>query len=118
MLIGEIIKKTGVTKDTLRYYEKINLLKDITFSVGENGYRNYNEKAIETLNFIFLAKEYGCTLKEINEMIEIHLEKGLNKNLLNPLIISKLSNIKQSIKNLKTQKNKLESLLQSYKGCC
>ncbi|UNM89770.1 MerR family DNA-binding transcriptional regulator [Vagococcus sp. CY52-2] len=40
--ITELAKLSGVTTRTLRYYDRIDLLKPT--SIGENGYRFYDDK--------------------------------------------------------------------------
>ena len=50
MLIREVSEKTGITSDTLRYYEKIGLIKNI--SRDKNGIRNYSDEDIQWLEFV------------------------------------------------------------------
>jgi MerR family transcriptional regulator, copper efflux regulator len=69
MLISELSEKTGVSKDTIRFYEKAGLLQPDMAARGENNYRQYTDKAIEELNFIKRAKTLGFTLKEIKKII-------------------------------------------------
>ena len=69
MLISELSAKTGLSTDTIRFYEKEGLLqKDIAMR-GENNYRQYTNEAIEKLNFIIRGKKLGFTLKEIKIII-------------------------------------------------
>ena len=69
MLISELSEKTGISKDTIRFYERQGLLDAEILSRSENNYRNYAEEAIERLNFIKQAKTFGFTLKEIKTII-------------------------------------------------
>ena len=69
MLIGELSEKTGVSKDTIRFYEKAGLLQTDIAARGENNYRQYTDEAIEELNFIKRGKALGFTLKEIKKII-------------------------------------------------
>lgn len=69
MLISELSKKTGFSKDTIRFYEKEGLLDAAVFSRSDNNYRNYTDEAIDRLNFISQAKTFGFTLKEIKKII-------------------------------------------------
>lgn len=47
----EIVEKTGFSKDTLRYYEKIGVISNI--SRDKNNYRQYTE---QNLNWLLLVK--------------------------------------------------------------
>lgn len=69
MLINELSKKTGFSKDTIRFYEREGLLDAAISSRSQNNYRNYTNEAIDRLNFIKQAKTYGFTLKEIKQIM-------------------------------------------------
>ncbi len=62
MQIGELAEATGLSRDTLRYYEKRGLL---TARRSGNGYRDYPEEAADWLRYIRLAQALGFTLQEI-----------------------------------------------------
>ena len=69
MLISELAAKTGVSTDTIQFYEKEGLLQTDIAARGDNNYRHYTDEAIEKLNFIIRGKELGFTLKEIKTVI-------------------------------------------------
>lgn len=69
MLISELSQKTGLSKDTLRFYEKAGLL-DSSNKRGENNYRNYDDEAVSRLEFIKHGKALGFTLSEIREVMD------------------------------------------------
>lgn len=70
--IGELANRCGVTADTLRFYEKNQLIKPAGRS--ESGYRLYNDDNQRQVVFILKAKELGLSLDEIKELLEIKLE--------------------------------------------
>ncbi|WP_175474008.1 MerR family DNA-binding transcriptional regulator, partial [Vibrio cholerae] len=61
--IGELAKRCGVSTDTLRFYEKNELIAPATRT--ESGYRLYDEKSQQQVTFILKAKELGLSLEEI-----------------------------------------------------
>ncbi|MDX8386950.1 MAG: MerR family transcriptional regulator [Ghiorsea sp.] len=69
MKIGELAKRAKVSIDTIRYYERRQLLSlpDRMMS----GYRKYSEKDVKRLLFIIHAKELGFTLEEISELLSL-----------------------------------------------
>jgi MerR family Zn(II)-responsive transcriptional regulator of zntA len=69
MLISELSQKTGVSKDTIRFYEKTGLL-DLNSKRGENNYRHYDDEALARLEFIMQGKALGFTLSEIKKAID------------------------------------------------
>lgn len=73
MNISEVSKITGLSTDTLRYYEKIGLIENIERSSG--GKRQYTEQDINHLNFINCMKKAGCSLDIIKRYISL-FERG------------------------------------------
>ena len=70
--IGELAKRCGVTADTLRFYEKNQLIRPAGRS--KSGYRLYDENNQKEVGFILKAKDLGLSLEEIKELLEIKLE--------------------------------------------
>ncbi|MGR9099161.1 MAG: MerR family transcriptional regulator [Gammaproteobacteria bacterium] len=65
--MNELAKRTGLNKDTLRFYVKIGLLAPVRDP--KNGYKLFNEKDVARLVFICKAKYLGFTLKEIKQIL-------------------------------------------------
>jgi MerR family copper efflux transcriptional regulator len=67
--ISDLAERADVPVSTLRYYERIGLLPSPERS--QNGYRLYDESAIEHLAFIGRAKRMGVPLEQVAELIEL-----------------------------------------------
>lgn len=67
MFIRELSDRTGFTPDTIRFYEKLNLLQSNRQS--RRGHRQYDESHIAALLQIKYAKAMGFTLKDIQEKL-------------------------------------------------
>ena len=67
MRIKDVVERTGFTAPTLRWYEEIGLLPAAERTPA--GYRTYDETAIERLAFIARAKQLGCSIDEIGELV-------------------------------------------------
>jgi DNA-binding transcriptional MerR regulator len=65
MKIAEFEQKVGLSRDTLRYYEKKGLLSPP--KRGANGYRYYGKEQLHELAFITKGKAIGFTLTEIKQ---------------------------------------------------
>jgi DNA-binding transcriptional MerR regulator len=61
--IGEIAERSGVSRDTIRYYERIGLLARATRSAS--GYRVYSEGAVERIRLVRNAVRFGFSLSEL-----------------------------------------------------
>lgn len=62
MQIGTLSTRTGLSRDSLRFYEKRGLLQSRRTS---NGYRDYPEEAVQWLGYVRTAQQLGFTLAEI-----------------------------------------------------
>jgi DNA-binding transcriptional MerR regulator len=68
MLIAELSKRSGLSRDTIRYYEKLRLLMAPNRH-ADNQYRNYGPEALERLRQIGTLKDMGFTLREIHRLL-------------------------------------------------
>jgi DNA-binding transcriptional MerR regulator len=69
LMIGKLSELTGVSADTLRYYEKAGLLRAQARSRA--GYRIYSPDAVNIIRFIRGAKELHFTLEEIRQLLAL-----------------------------------------------
>lgn len=65
--IGEIAQQTGVTVETLRYYEKRRLLT--APPRAEGGFRLYSDDAVQQVRFIKQAQSLGLTLDDVRQLL-------------------------------------------------
>jgi MerR family Zn(II)-responsive transcriptional regulator of zntA len=98
--IGQVVKKLKINKETIRYYEKIGLLKET--KRDSNGYRIYTAEDIEILQFILMVKEYDFTLKEIAILLTKLFPKvsGLNRSEIRDMVDNKINEIDKKIEEL------------------
>ncbi|MEY2432795.1 MAG: hypothetical protein QOC92_2520 [Acidimicrobiaceae bacterium] len=67
--IGEVADRSGFTASALRYYEGIGLVVPSTRTGA--GYRIYDDQTLARLAFIARAKQLGCSLEEITDLVSI-----------------------------------------------
>lgn len=67
--IDEISRMTGLSKYTLRYYEKENLLKDV--ARDEHGYRKYSDRNLEWITFLLKVKKTGMPIGKLKKFAEL-----------------------------------------------
>jgi DNA-binding transcriptional MerR regulator len=66
--IRQVAELTGFSPDTLRYYEKIGLLKSP--QRGSGGVRTYNDDNVHQLSSLNCLKKTGLSLEDIKEFIQ------------------------------------------------
>jgi MerR family transcriptional regulator, copper efflux regulator len=62
MLIGELASASGLTRETLRFYEQLGLVRARRLA---NGYRDYVPETLMLVNYVRTAQQLGFTLTEI-----------------------------------------------------
>lgn len=70
MLIGELVQRSGLTRDAIRFYERKGLIKLDRRQRRDNNYKEYPEHVLERLILIKTVKDFGFTIKEIKSMFD------------------------------------------------
>ena len=107
--IGDVTRLTGLSADTLRYYEKIGLLPSIARTAS--GIRIYTDKDISRLRFIQRAQKMNFSLAEISSLLTMREDPQCARNNVRELTSMKLEEIKAHLKDIKNLRNELQLLL-------
>lgn len=117
--IGEVSNKTGLSIDTLRYYEKYGLLDNIARNTS--GMRIYSDQDISSLNFIKRAQKMNFRLSEIKDLLRMRQDPQNAKDSIRQLTVEKLKVIEAQLSEIQTLRNELLLLINlcrgSQKGC-
>lgn len=117
MLIREVAEKTGFSKDTIRWYEKIGLIEQPPSRTGNN-YRSYDDTIIERLQMIRQMKSFGFMLDEIRDLLTLIGSDDLNCDNVVPIVDPKIKAIEKKIDELKQLKSKLVRAKEKCSGNC
>jgi DNA-binding transcriptional MerR regulator len=110
MLIGELSKKSGFSRDTIRFYEKKGLIALNGHARLENNFKNYSDDILKRLLAIKKIKEFGFTLEETKAMMILFEEGVLEPKRGLRYVQRKISLIERKIEELKAIKSKLEQI--------
>lgn len=69
MRIGELAKRTGMSRDTIRFYEREGLIESLPSRDPANSYRDYPEMLVERLAMIAEAREAGLSVADLTLLI-------------------------------------------------
>jgi len=113
LTIGALAKLAAVGIDTVRFYERRDLLPapDRTTS----GYRLYNQDTVARIHFIRRAKRLGFTLDEIKTLLRLQ-DYGGTKAEVRDLTKHKLAEIDTRINDLERMRAVLQALATSCSG--
>jgi len=67
--IGDLADRSGFSRDTLRFYERVGLLSPPRRTAA--GHRVYDDEALERLRFIRRSQELGLTLDDVRALLRI-----------------------------------------------
>ncbi len=71
MLIHEIAKMAGLSKDGVRHYEKLGLITSTPRQAGSRTYRDYDASVLTTIENIRGLQRLGFSLIEIKPILKI-----------------------------------------------
>lgn len=114
LTIGKLAKITGTTADTLRYYEKMSLIKSAARSRA--GYRLYDESVINVIRFIRGAKALNFTLAEIRKLLTLNSSDQASCAEVLKQTEGKIREAEAKIMELKEIKNVLSKLSEECPG--
>lgn len=118
MLIGEISRKTGFSRDTIRYYEKFGLIHTGRKERRLNNYKEYSERTLLRLISIKKMKSYGFTLNDISKMLELIESDEASCNKLDATVKENMTLIDKKIEELKNIKKLLSKSIDHCVACC
>ncbi|PYB80946.1 MerR family transcriptional regulator [Pseudomonas sp. LB-090624] len=83
MRIGQLAKITGLAPSRIRFYEASGLIQSVERKA--NGYRDYSEDALWTLELITSAQAAGFSLDEIRHLLPVSSNGWRHDQLLSGL---------------------------------
>lgn len=113
LTIGKVAKITGVSLDTMRFYEREGLINP---SRTEAGYRLYDQKSLARLRFIKRAKGLGFTLREIGELLDLRHNPSTTKAEIKTQALAKITDVEEKIIALSQIKEALVHLAEACSG--
>src|SRR5688572_9814536 len=106
MRVGELAERSGISASTLRYYEKLGLLRPA--SRNASGYREYTNETLDQLALIRRAKELGFSLREIRTLLA--RPRGASRESVLTAVASKLTELVGKKNSLGSKERKLRGL--------
>jgi MerR family copper efflux transcriptional regulator len=111
MRIGELSKKSGFSKDTIRFYEKLGLIPLKDAYRNKYQFKDYPEAMLRRLLAIREIKNYGFTLQEILGMLILFEEGVLEAERGVRFVQRKIDRIDHKIREMITIKSKLQEIV-------
>lgn len=105
MNIGQLAEQTGVSADTLRYYEREGLIDPPARAA--NGYRSYQEVDAQRVRFVRSAQALGFTLAEIRGILPQLNAGRMDRRAIEAHLQAKIAEIDGHIREMQAKKREL-----------
>ncbi|RYY74009.1 MAG: MerR family transcriptional regulator [Gammaproteobacteria bacterium] len=114
--IGELSRTSGCPIETIRYYEKSDLLQEPPRSSG--GHRLYNESHRKRLGFILKARGLGFSLEKTRELLSLSENNTRSCNEALELVENNLTAVNEKLAELQIIKDSLLVMAKNCQQCC
>jgi DNA-binding transcriptional MerR regulator len=105
--IGELAKRTALTVDAIRFYERRKLLPIPFRSTGR--FRLYTAEDIEQLYFVRRMQRLGFSLQEIKELMGVRADRAHACSAVRQFLKTKLADVGVKIRELQQLENELRA---------
>ncbi len=112
--IGELARRTGCKPETVRYYERIGLLRDA--SRTEGGQRRYDERAVRRLTFIRHARDFGFSVEAVRELLEMADHPEMPCHKVDVLVKHHLQEVESRLQRLAALRDELRRMVTQCAG--
>ena len=100
MLIGEVARRAGVSRDAVRLYTRLGLVPCKSLKVGSRLYADYEESTVELVEGIKIAQSIGFTLSELGPIAAAYIAGSLDDGEQRKLLAAKLDQIEDKRRQL------------------
>jgi len=117
LTIGGLSRRTGVNIETIRYYERINLMPKPPRTVA--GHRSYQPEHVARLHFVRRARELGFGIGDIRILLTLALGGSSSCAELREIAAANLADVRAKRDDLaKLEKVLTDTIEQCDKRCC
>ena len=95
LLIGKLATIANTTKDTIRHYDQLGLLKSRKRQAGSRLYTEFHPECVERIELIKSAQAIGFTLTEIKDSLNDYYDGNLDIDLQLKITQQKLTQIRK-----------------------
>lgn len=112
--IGELSRRTGVNIETVRYYERIGLLRVPARSGGR--YRRYRPEDERRLNFVRRSRDLGFSLEQVRALLHLADRRDRSCGEVRDLALDHLAQVRRKAADLKRLEGVLDAMVSSCTG--
>ncbi|MEL7968116.1 helix-turn-helix domain-containing protein [Vreelandella neptunia] len=112
--IGELARRTDCKPETVRYYERIGILRDA--SRTEGGQRRYGEDAVRRLTFIRHARDFGFSVDSVRELLAMSDQPDMPCQEVDAIAKHHLEKVESRLQRLSVLRDELQRMVTQCAG--
>ena len=105
LLIGALANQANTTKDTVRHYDELGLLKSRKRQAGSRLYTEFHPECIERIELIKSAQAIGFTLTELKDSLNDYYDGHLD-------LVEQLNVTQQKLAQVKKQQANINRMVE------
>lgn len=113
MNVRDAGKRSGLPSKTIRYYDEIGL---VVPDRRENGYRDYDNRAVQKLAFLKRARQLGFSIEDCRQLLSLYEDKERASADVKTLAEKHLTEIDTRLEELQQLRNTLKHLVHACHG--
>ena len=117
MLISEAARRAGVSRDTVRLYTRLGLVRCGQRQAGSRAYADYDEEAVELIKNIKVAQSIGFSLSELLPIAALYVAGRLDEDRQRAVLRAKLADVEERQRKLRQMSEYLQSKLAHLEIC-
>jgi Cu(I)-responsive transcriptional regulator len=107
--IGGLARETATKAETIRYYERINLLPAPERTNGN--YRIYSTEHLGRLSFIRRARDLGFSIEQVREILTLADDRNRSCTRVDAIARQHLAEVERKISDLNTMRRELSTII-------
>lgn len=111
MTIKEVSEKYNISQDTLRYYEKVGIIRPVK---RKNGIRQYGEQELANIEFVVCMRSAGLPINVLIEYIKLFDQGEETESARRQLLIDEREKLKERISEMNAALEKLNYKIDVY----
>ncbi|MBC7683814.1 MAG: Cu(I)-responsive transcriptional regulator [Bdellovibrionales bacterium] len=112
--IGDAAKASGVSAKMIRHYESVGLIG--TARRTDAGYRVYDERDVQVLQFVHRSRVLGFSLEQIRTLLALWQDKHRASKDVRAMARQHIAELDEKIANMQAMRRTLETLATKCHG--
>ena len=114
LTIREMARRTHLTEHTLRYYERIGLIKAVARS--QSGHRHYSAQDLAWIEFLMRLRSTGMPIRDMQRFAELRHQGDKTAGKRRVMLETHLTHVQKQITELTHYKKILITKIKLYKS--